>query len=84
MYDCASLDFVNYISDVLDANTVIWWHCDYNEIAEISYFQEGVYTRKIHKYIYTKNKLMSVSDQVILIFYTRTIKLIVSSSVFGI
>ena len=39
-----SLDFGNYVNDIFDANTGMWWHCDDNEITEISGFQESVYT----------------------------------------
>ena len=36
----------HYVSDVFDAITGIWWHCDDANITEISDFPEGFYTRE--------------------------------------
>ena len=49
MHDGDSLDCVHYVSDVFDASTGIWWHCDDANIIEISDFLEGVFTRDSHK-----------------------------------
>ena len=39
-----SLDCGNYVSDVFDANTGIWWHCDDDNITQISDFTKmGLY-----------------------------------------
>ena len=45
MHDGEYLDCGNYVSDVLDANTGIWWNFNDDNITEISDFTEGVYTR---------------------------------------
>ena len=47
MPDGDSLDCGNYVSDVFDTNTVIWWHCDDDNITQISDLSEGVYIREI-------------------------------------
>ena len=44
-HDDESLDCVNYVSDVFDANTGIWWHCDDGNITQISDLPKGVYIR---------------------------------------
>ena len=36
IHDGDSLDFGHYVSDVFDANTGIWWHCDDDNITQIS------------------------------------------------
>ena len=56
IYDGNSLEFGQYVSDVFDFNTEIWWHCDDDEIIEISDFPEGVYTIKSHKKYITNKK----------------------------
>ena len=40
------MDCGNYVGDVFDANTGIWWHCDDNETTKISDVPEVVYTRE--------------------------------------
>ena len=44
-----SLDCENYVSDVFDSNTGIWWHCDDDNITQIGDLPKGVYIREIHK-----------------------------------
>ena len=44
-----SLDCGDYVSDVFEANTGIWWHCAHKNITQISDFPKGVYLRDIHK-----------------------------------
>ena len=81
MHDGNSLECGNYVSDVFDSNTRIWWHCDNDDITEISDFPEGVYTRESNKK--TKNKkLMSRSNKTLLVVYVITSNLISPSSVF--
>ena len=46
-YDGDSLDCVHYVSDVFDANTGIWWHCDDDSITQMSGFtKRGFYERE--------------------------------------
>ena len=47
--DGDSLDCGNYISDVFDSRTGIWWHCDDDNITEISDLPKGDYNRETHK-----------------------------------
>ena len=51
MHDGKSLYFGHYVSDFLNDNTEMWWHCDDDEITELCDFPEGVYTRESHKNI---------------------------------
>ena len=37
-HDGDSLDCVQYVSDIFDSSTGIWWHCDDDNITEISDF----------------------------------------------
>ena len=48
-HDGNSLDCGHYVSDVFDSSTGIWWHCDDDNIAEISDLQKGVSYRDNHK-----------------------------------
>ena len=48
-HDGDSLDCENYVSDVFDANTEIWWHCDDDSITQISDLPKGVYMRESNK-----------------------------------
>ena len=41
-HDGNSLDFGHYVSDVFDSSTGIWWHCDDDNINEISDLPKGV------------------------------------------
>ena len=47
--DGNSLDCRNYVSDIFDANTGIWWHCDDNNTTQISDWPKVVYTIESHK-----------------------------------
>ena len=58
MHDGTSLYCGHYISDIFNTNTGIWWHCDSDEITEISDFPEGIYTIESHK---KKKKIVSGS-----------------------
>ena len=49
MHDVSSLDCGNFVSGVFDANTEIWWHCDDDNIPQISDLPKGVYIRESHK-----------------------------------
>ena len=44
-HDGDSLDCGHYVSDVFDSSTGIWWHCDDENITELSDLPEGVYYR---------------------------------------
>ena len=44
-----SLDCGHYVSDVFDTSTGIWWHCDDNNITEISDLPKEVYYREAQK-----------------------------------
>ena len=46
-HDGDSLDCGQYVSDVFDFNTGIFWHCDDANITGISDVLEGVYPREI-------------------------------------
>ena len=48
-HDGNSLDCGHYVSDVFDANRGIWWHCDDENITQISDLPKRVYTKEIHK-----------------------------------
>ena len=56
MYDGDSLECGHYVSDVFDANTVIWWHCDGDDISKIRDFAEGIYTREAQKIYYEQGR----------------------------
>ena len=80
MYDSEYLYYGHYVSDVFDANTGIWWHCDDANIIEISYFPEGVYNRESRKL--KKRKLLSGSKDILFVVYIMTKHLIAPISVF--
>ena len=48
-HDGDSLDCGHYVSDVFDSSTGIWWHCDDDNITEVSDLPERVYYRETHK-----------------------------------
>ena len=48
-HDYNSLDCGHYVSDVFDISTWIWWHCDDENITEISDLPKGVYYRDTHE-----------------------------------
>ena len=47
-HDGESLDCGHYVSDVFDSSIGIWWHCDDNNITEISDLPKGIYYRETH------------------------------------
>ena len=48
-HDGDSLNCGHYVSDVFDSSTGIWWHCDDDNISELSDIPEGVYYKKSDK-----------------------------------
>ena len=66
-----SLDCGHYVSDVFDSSTGIWWHCDNDNITEISDLQKGVYYRETHKPA-EKQFLLMGSSKVLFVDYIRT------------
>ena len=48
-HDGDSLDCGHYVSDVFDSSTGIWWHCDDENITELSDLSEGVYYIETHR-----------------------------------
>ena len=74
-YDGDSLDCGHYISDVFDSSTDIWWHCDDDNITEISDLPKGVYYRETHEPTKKKNILIHGSKKVLFVDYIRTIHL---------
>ena len=62
MHDGDSLGCGHYFSDLFNASKIIWWNCNDDEITEISYLSEGVYTKEIKKKIINK-KLMYGSEK---------------------
>ena len=57
-HDGDLLDCGHYVSDVFDISTGIWWHCDDDNITQISDLPKGVYYRETHKLTKKKKKLM--------------------------
>ena len=47
-HDGNLLDCGHYVSDIFDANTSILWHCDDNNITQISDFTKRGYIRESH------------------------------------
>ena len=47
-HDGNSLDCGHYVSDFFGSSTGIWWHCDDNNITEISDLPKGIYYRETH------------------------------------
>ena len=45
-HDCESLNCGHCLTDVFDANIIIWWYCDDYNITQISYLPKGVYIRE--------------------------------------
>ena len=66
-----SLDCGHYISDFFYSSTEIWWHCDDDNITELSDLPEGVYYRETHKPT-KKKRLMMGSSKVLSVVYIRT------------
>ena len=71
-HDGDSLDCGHYVSDVFDASTGIWWHCDYYNITQISDLPNGVYYIETQKHTKNKNKKMAGPKDVLFVVYTRT------------
>ena len=57
-HDGDSLNYGHYVSDFFYANTIIWWHCDDDNITKIRDLSKGVYIRER----VTKNKYKKQSD----------------------
>ena len=55
-HDGDLLDCGHYVSDVFDISTGIWWHCDDDNITQISDLPKGVYYSETHKHMKNKNK----------------------------
>ena len=71
-HDGDSMDCGHDVSDVFDSSTGIWWHCDDDNITEISDLPKGVYYRETHKPKKKKKILMHGSTKVLFVVYTRT------------
>ena len=54
-HDSDLLDCGNYVSDVFDSSTGIWWHCDDDNITELRDLPDWVYYRETHKPPLIKN-----------------------------
>ena len=50
-HDGDSLDCGHYVSNVFDSSTGIWWHCDDENITQISDLPKGFCYRESHKKI---------------------------------
>ena len=48
-HDGDSLDCGNYFSDILYANTGLWWHCDDENITQISDLPKGFLLERVAK-----------------------------------
>ena len=48
-HDGDSLDCGHYVSDIFDSSTGIWWHCDDDNITQISDLPKWVYYQETHK-----------------------------------
>ena len=70
-HDGNSLDYGHYVSDVFDSSTGIWWHCDDDNITEISDLPKGVYYRETQKHMKNKNNTMAGSTYVLFVVYIR-------------
>ena len=80
MHDGYYLYCGHYVSDIFDTRTRIWWHCDDENITQFSDLPEGVILERITK----KEKVMSVSKDVLFVVYIITSYIIKSSSFFPI
>ena len=70
-HDGDSFDCGNYVSDVFDISTGIWWHCDDDNITELSDLPKGVHYRETQKPV-KKKCLMMGSSKVLFVVYIRT------------
>ena len=48
-HDDDSLNCGNYVINVLDGSTGIWWHCDDDNITQVSDIPKGIYYIESHK-----------------------------------
>ena len=70
-HDAKLLDCGHYFSDVFDYRTGIWWHCDDDNITQISDLPKGVYYIETHKHMKNKNKMMSQKKMYCLLFISK-------------
>ena len=66
--DDESLYCGHYVSDVFDASTGILWHCDDDNITQVSDIPKVVYIIERHKKTKRKEKVMSDSIYLSLVF----------------
>ena len=78
-----SLDCGHCVSGGFDSIIGIWWHCDDENITEISDLTKGVHYRETHKLTKKKKKLMQGSTYVLFVVYIRTSHLTKHSSNFS-
>ena len=71
-HDGGSLDCGHYVSDVFYSSTGIWWHCDDDNITEISDLPKGVYYRETQEPTKNKKILIHGSTKVLFVVYIRT------------
>ena len=71
-HDSDSLDCRHYFSDVFDISTGIWWHCDDDNITEMSDLPKGVYYRETQEPTKNKKILMHGSTKVFFVVHIRT------------
>ena len=79
-----SLDCGHYVSDVFDSSTGIWWHCDDDNITQISDLPKGVYYSETQKNMKKIKKTMEGSTDLLFVVYIRTSHLKKHSSNFSI
>ena len=79
-HDGDSLDFGHYVSDIFDSSTGIWWHCDDDNITQISDLPKRVYYRETYKHMKKIYIMMAGSTDVFFDVYIRTSHLIKHSS----
>ena len=79
-HDGDSLDWGHYFSDFFNSSTGVWWHCDDDNINQISDLPNGVYYRETHKIMKNKNKTMEGSTDVLFVVYIITSRLTKHSS----
>ena len=68
-YDGDSLYYGHCVSDVFDGITGIWWHCDDDNITQISDVTKGVYYRESHKKTKKKKNDVRISRCIICCLY---------------
>ena len=71
-HDGDSLNCGQYVSDVFDTSTGIWWQYDYDNITQISDIPKEVYYREIHKHMEkSKRKLWQDQHMYCLLFISE-------------